>query len=102
MTTIKVVWGDGNSDPLSGTSTIATHTYGTAGDYNITITATDSNGLTAVKSLAVSVAAPMPGLSLTTILEIVIPIIVVVAIAAFFLLRRRRAAPRPTPLPKKK
>ena len=102
VTSIKVVWGDGNSDNLSGTSTIATHTYSTVGSYNVTVTAMDNQGLSTSKSLTLTVTAPPPGTPLSTILLIAIPIIVIAAIAVVLLRRRSKTAATPLPPTRKK
>lgn len=94
ITSVKVDWGDGQVDTLSGSATSATHTYTNAGNYNVTITATDNNGKTSVKSQTIDVTTPtsIPGGILTLI---ALPIIAVVAIAAVLLRRRKKSASPP-------
>ncbi|MGC5224155.1 PKD domain-containing protein [Micromonospora sp. DT81.3] len=47
-------WGDGTP---AGSGTTASHTYGAAGDYTVTLTVTDSMGATATTSQPVSMSA---------------------------------------------
>ena len=96
ISTIKIDWGDGKTDNLSGGSTSATHIYTTAGTYTVTVTSTNNNGKSTVKTLSMTVSAPASGLDLTLIAEIAIPIAAVVA-AALVLMRRRK---KPTAQPK--
>lgn len=69
--TASIVWGDGFADPLAvdvGPSytgfaqqaRAASHTFGAAGEYTITLTVTDGDGREATASLALTVAAPTP------------------------------------------
>ena len=93
---IKVDWGDGSVDTLSGTTTTATHTYSKAGNYNITITSTDSNGVAATKAQSVTIQSPgivIPGGIITII---AIPLVAIAAVAAVILFRRSRKKPAPT------
>ncbi len=107
VVTIKVDWGDGLSDSLSGTSTTASHTYATGGTYNITITATDNNNLKTVKSLSLDVTSS--GLPITNIAIIAIVIAAIGGVAAALFLRRRKKTgqsplqpqPKPGPSPAK-
>src|SRR5213594_290029 len=92
VTSIKVEWGDGLTDNLSGTSTLATHTYSTAGNYNLTITATDSHGLQTVRNQSINVTAPGPLLPGGDPTIIAIVAIIIALAAVLLLLRRRRAA----------
>ena len=89
VTQIKVNWGDGTIDPFSGTTTRATHTYTTPGNYNVTITATDSNNLQTVKTVPLSVASPTPT-EIPWTLIIIGVIVAIVAVAAVLFLRRRK------------
>ena len=44
ITGITVNWGDGTTDPLTGTATSDTHAYTAAGSFTVTVTATNSAG----------------------------------------------------------
>jgi hypothetical protein len=49
--TFRVDWGDGTHATLTGTSPVsATHSFGSAGAYTITVTATDKDGVTSPAS----------------------------------------------------
>jgi PKD repeat protein len=94
---IKVDWGDGSVDSLSGTTTTATHTYSKSGNYNVTVTSTDNNGVTATKAQSVTVTIPSPGISIPggIITIIAIPLVAIAAVA-LILLRRSKKKPAPT------
>jgi PKD repeat protein len=88
VTAIKVDWGDGTIDNLPGTATTASHTYTNARSYNITVTATDSKGLSATKTTSITVAASPGGIPI--IAFIAIPIVAIIAAAIVLLMRKRK------------
>ena len=90
VATLKVDWGDGKIDTLSGTSTTATHTYSTAGNYNVTVTATDNYGKSTVKTQTLAITAPAPQQPAFPIWALIAIPIVAIAAAGILLLRRRR------------
>lgn len=60
----SIAWGDGLTSPVDpAISTLAQHTYASAGHYTVTFTATDSSAGSATKAvtLDVTAAAPQPG-----------------------------------------
>jgi PKD repeat protein len=65
VTAIKVAWGDGTIDSLSGTATSDTHSYGSTGtstskSFTITVNATDNSGSTGKYSSPVTVSDRPP------------------------------------------
>lgn len=101
VTSVKVDWGDGKTDTLSGTATTATHTYTNAGNYNVTITATDDKGVTATKTQTINVTAAPTGITIpggvATI--IIIPIAAIIAVALILLRRRKQPSQKGTKAP---
>ncbi len=91
---IKIDWGDGTVDSLSGSSTSGSHTYAKSGAFTITVSVTDSSGVITSKTTLITVAAPGLGLLLYAAIGIVG---VVVAVGALFFLRRRRGKPSTPP-----
>src|SRR3989454_1556602 len=59
-TSLKVVWGDGTVDNLSGTTTTDSHAYGTAGSYTVYVNATDNAGLTTKSASATNAITDRP------------------------------------------
>jgi PKD repeat protein len=61
-----VTWGDGSTTPTEGSATTSTspitasHTYGAAGQYTVTVMVTDKDGGSATDALVVTVTAPTP------------------------------------------
>ncbi len=67
----KWEFGDG-SDPMTGTSPTATHTYASAGDFTVKLTVTDNRGGTATKSEQVTTVEPdnqLPTASFTSAVD---------------------------------
>ena len=65
VTALKVGWGDGNIDTLSGTATSDTHSYVSTGAstskiFTITVNATDNSGSTGISSSQVTVSDRPP------------------------------------------
>jgi len=60
-----VAWSWDFGDGSSSTAQSPAHTYGAAGDYNVTLTVTDDLGATDAETQTVTVAAPAPPLALT-------------------------------------
>jgi len=70
VTAIKVDWGDGTIDTLSGTATSDTHGYGSTGTstsniFTITVNATDNSGSTGKYSSQVTVSDRPPVITFT-------------------------------------
>jgi PKD repeat protein len=60
VSSITVNWGDGSpSDSLPGTSTSDAHTYGSGGNFTISVTASDNSGSSGAGTISESVAAPL-------------------------------------------
>jgi PKD repeat protein len=71
VTAIKVDWGDGNIDTLSGTATSDTHSYSSTGtltsrSFTITVNATDNSGSTGKYSSQVTVSDRPPVITFTS------------------------------------
>ncbi len=60
VTAIKVVWGDGLIDNLSGTSTSDSHLYAVAGSYTVYVNATDDSGSTTKSSTSTKTITDRP------------------------------------------
>jgi hypothetical protein len=70
VTTLRVDWGDGNIDTLSGTATSDIHSYGSTGTstskiFTITVNATDNSGSTGISSSQVTVSDRPPVITFT-------------------------------------
>jgi|GEM_PF-1839254 len=60
-----VDWGDGQSSPLNAAAGTLTHVYADDGDYTITATASDEDGGSVVRTLAVRVTNVAPQITIT-------------------------------------
>lgn len=70
VTALKVDWGDGNIDTLSGTATSDSHSYSSTGTstskiFTITVNATDNSGSTGISSSQVTVSDRPPVITFT-------------------------------------
>jgi len=88
ISSITVDWGDGKTDNLSGSSTNPTHTYTDPGTYTVNVTVTDNGGLTAQKTLGVTVAQSSSTNNLILYVAIAAAI---VALGAILVAWRRRS-----------
>ncbi|OLD01765.1 MAG: hypothetical protein AUJ07_10530 [Crenarchaeota archaeon 13_1_40CM_3_53_5] len=92
VTTLKIEWGDGKIDTVTGASGTPSHSYSQAGTYTVTVTATDNSGNTTMKQSTI-IVSPAPGLSTSLLLALVaIPIVAIAAFAIILLQRRKRGA----------
>jgi PKD repeat protein len=71
VTALKVDWGDGTIDTLSGTATSDTHSYSSTGTstsniFTITVNATDNSGSTGKYSSQVTVSDRLPVITFTS------------------------------------
>jgi len=58
-TLVRYIWNFGDvAQPAAGSGVTTTHVYGTAGNYNVTLTVVDDGGQQATKSNSLSVVAP--------------------------------------------
>ena len=94
-------------DGTSGTGENVTHSWSTAGNYTITLQATDGYGHTATASIAVDIPT-LPSVpstsgsgaaSATLVGALVVLVIALAVVAAVLAIRSRRAAPAPPPAP---
>jgi hypothetical protein len=70
VTALRVDWGDGNIDTLSGTATSDIHSYSSTGTspsnvFTITVNATDNSGSTGISSSQVTVSDRPPVIAFT-------------------------------------
>ena len=70
VTALKVDWGDGNIDTLSGTATSDTHSYSSTGTstskvFTIAVNATDNSGSTGITSSQITVSDRLPVVTFT-------------------------------------
>jgi PKD repeat protein len=67
VNSLKVVWGDGTSHTLAGTTTTDSYSYKTPGTFNVYVNATDNSGLTtkSATSTKTITALPPPSVSFT-------------------------------------
>ncbi len=89
-------------DGVSSTGATANHTYQTSGDFNVTLTITDSSGQSRTVSKILSVAPMEGGSSILSVLSSplilgVIAAIIVAAVGAFVYTKRRRTKLAPSP-----
>ena len=71
VTALKVDWGDGSIDTLSGTATSDTHSYSSTGTstskiFTITVNATDNSGSTGISSSQITVSDRRPVVTFTS------------------------------------
>ncbi|HVH14607.1 MAG TPA: PKD domain-containing protein [Candidatus Angelobacter sp.] len=71
VTTLRVDWGDGNIDTLSGTATSDIHSYSSTGTstskiFMITVNATDNSGSTGISSSQITVSDRPPVVTFTS------------------------------------
>jgi predicted extracellular nuclease len=66
LTGLSVDWGDGSAlENLATNATTANHTFSSAGNFTISVTATDANTQTANATKAVAVSLPSPTISVS-------------------------------------
>jgi uncharacterized protein len=66
LTGLSVNWGDGSAlENLAVSATTASHTFSSAGNFTISVTATDANTLTANATKTVAVTLPIPTIGIS-------------------------------------
>ena len=92
-TITSYAWNFGDGDTTATADPITTHVYALSGTYNVTLTITDSEGLTDTTADIVTVEESPPGIPLLYVATAVAAAIIIAAIAFYFLKIKK---PKPT------